>query len=68
MIQPLSMHTAMGRKVAGNHYDTPADCAISLSDGLWYLAPHLELISNKIAEIREHPIKLIVTLESTKIQ
>ena len=62
MIHPLSMHTACGRKPKGNHYDTPADCAITLSDGLWYLAPHLKLISDKIAEIREHPIKLIVTL------
>ncbi len=62
MIQALKMHTALGRRDAGNHYETPADCAITLSDGLWYLAPHLKLISDKIAEIRDHPIKLIITL------
>ncbi len=62
MIQHLSMHTALGRQSRGNHYEKPADCATVLSDGLWYLAPHLELISDKIAEIRDHPIRLIVTI------
>ncbi len=62
MIESLQINTVFGRKPKGNHYDTPADCAITLSDGLWYLSPHLKLISDKIAEIREHPIKLIVTL------
>jgi len=62
MVAPLSMFTALGKKPLGNQYETPADCAITLSDGLWYLAPHLKLISDKIAGIREHPIRLIVTL------
>lgn len=62
MISPLSMHTALGRKAAGHHYETPADCAVPLSDGLWYLTTHLKLISDKIAEIREHPVFLVVTI------
>ena len=56
------MATALGRQSKGNHYDKPADCAATLSEGLWYLAPHLELISDKIAEMRDHPIHLIITL------
>ena len=45
-----------------NRYRTPADCAVRLSSGMWQRAPHLELISEKIAEMREHPVHLIVTL------
>lgn len=61
MIQHLSMHTALGRKPSGNKYNTPADLAVELSDGLWLPAPHLKLISDKIAEMRDRPLRLIVT-------
>jgi predicted phage terminase large subunit-like protein len=33
-----------------------------LSRGEWRSAPHLELLSNKLSEIRKHPIFLIVSL------
>ncbi len=62
MINHLSMHTALGRQSRGNRYETPADLAITLSDGLWHLAPHLQLISDKIAGIAEQPLRLIITL------
>ncbi|KKK85485.1 hypothetical protein LCGC14_2772840, partial [marine sediment metagenome] len=47
------MFTALGRQSRGNRYDTPADLAINLSDGMWQLAPHLQIISDKIATITE---------------
>ena len=62
MIQQLSMNTALGRQSKGNHYDKPADCAAILSDGLWHPYDYLTMISDKIAEMREHPIRLIITL------
>ena len=61
MFEPLQLQSIYGRKPVGNRYETPADCAIALSEGLWHLTPHLKLSSDKIAEIREHPIKLIIT-------
>ncbi len=41
---------------------TPAKTAVKLSRGRWNVVPHLEMISNEIAKIKEHPIFLIVTM------
>lgn len=56
------MFTALGKQSRGNRYHTPADLAINLSDGMWRLAPHLQLISDKIAAITEQPLRLIIAL------
>lgn len=41
---------------------TPAKTAVKLSRGRWVAVPHLEMISNEIAKIKDHPIFLIVTM------
>jgi len=43
-------------------FRTPAQLAEKLTGGEWRPFPHLQLISDKIAEIRNHPIRLLVTL------
>ncbi len=62
MISPLDIHRPLGRRRTGNDYKTPADCAVTLSSGLWWPAPHLSLISDKVAGLRNGPIRLIITL------
>ena len=41
---------------------TPASTAARLSHGLWWSVPHLEHLSNKLTEMRDRPIRLIVTM------
>ena len=43
-------------------FKTPADCAVSLSEGTWIRYPHLDYISDKIADIRERKLRLIVSI------
>lgn len=47
---------------AESRFSTPADCAVSLSDGQWRRYRHLDYISDKISEIRYRPLRLIVSL------
>lgn len=41
---------------------SPADLAVDLSKGRWLRAKHLEYISDKIAQIRDKPIRLIISM------
>jgi predicted phage terminase large subunit-like protein len=43
-------------------FRAPADCAEKLSDGAWIRYPHLDYISDRIAEIRERKLRLIVSV------
>jgi len=45
-----------------HRYDAPADVAEKLSDGFWTRQPHLQYISDKIAEIRNKPLRLLITI------
>lgn len=42
--------------------DSPADLAVRLSKGRWLRARHLEYVSEKIAQIKERPIRLIISM------
>ena len=41
---------------------TPARTAVHLSRGKWIRTRHLDLISNEVSKLKDHPIFLIVTL------
>ena len=43
-------------------FNTPADCAEVLSNGMWRRYRHLNYISEKIAEIKDRKLRLIVSL------
>ncbi len=43
-------------------FASPADAALKLSRGQWQVAPHLRLISDRLAAVGETPLRLIVTL------
>ena len=52
----------MQKKAESDWKRSPSATAQLLSHGLWKTQPHLEYISNKVAQIRDHPIYLIITI------
>lgn len=43
------------------HYDTPADLAAQVSRGRWLRYKHLDYVAQKISQLRERPIRLILS-------
>jgi predicted phage terminase large subunit-like protein len=62
MLRTLDASYLFGAGTKSEHFYTPADCAESLSDGAWRRYRHLDFISDKIAQVRERPLRLIVSL------
>ena len=50
------------KEVDSDWTTTPAKTAVKLSRGRWQAVPHLQLISDEIAKMKEGPIYLIVTM------
>ena len=44
---------------------SPAATAVKWSNGQWQRQPHLTLISDAIAEMADHPIRLLLSIPST---
>uniref|UniRef100_A0A6M3IGE3 Putative terminase n=1 Tax=viral metagenome TaxID=1070528 RepID=A0A6M3IGE3_9ZZZZ len=56
----LTFSEAFGIRPLPDWLASPCTTALHLSGGRWQTAPHLELVSRKVAAMRDRPIRLIV--------